>query len=264
MEMQEQIIRRVTLIGNGAHIFTPKEWLNEKVLVVRLEKKSINEKVLEIVSPYLDKVICILLYGSYARNENTEESDIDVLVISREKFKIDKTSDVDFLIVPEESLNSAIKINPLLMYSIFKEAKPIINGKYFEELKKIELNKKLFFPFLKSTKESIKSSQKIIELDKKIGEFASNSVVYSLILRLRGAFIIENIFNKKKYSNKLFKKWLKENCKVDPEKLYKIYQIVRSGKKEKDIALISEEESLIDFLKEEIKKLESLLKRNGE
>ena len=65
------------------------------------------------------------------------------------------------------------------------------------------------------------------------------------------------------YSNKLFKEWIKNNCKVDSEKLYKIYQKVRSEKKEKDKAIIFEEEKLINFLKEELKKLEILVKKNG-
>jgi len=65
------------------------------------------------------------------------------------------------------------------------------------------------------------------------------------------------------YSNKLFKEWIKNNCKVDSEKLYKIYQKVRSEKKEKDKAIIFEEEKLINFLKEELKKLETIIRQNG-
>lgn len=36
---QEQLIRKVSRIGNGAHIFAPKDWINEKVIIVRVEKK---------------------------------------------------------------------------------------------------------------------------------------------------------------------------------------------------------------------------------
>ena len=43
----EQIMRKVAGFGNGAHVFAPKEWMNEQVLVIRLEKKSIKEQVLE-------------------------------------------------------------------------------------------------------------------------------------------------------------------------------------------------------------------------
>ena len=38
MKLQEQIIREVKKIGNGAHIFTPKEWIGEKVIIVRTKK----------------------------------------------------------------------------------------------------------------------------------------------------------------------------------------------------------------------------------
>ena len=124
---QEQIIRIVSQVGNGAHIFTPKGWINEKVLIVRLEKKSIKEGILQRIYPYLDKVIGVFIYGSQARGEAEENSDVDVLVIAKEKFKISKEEDFKFIVISEASLGNAIKTNPIIMYSIFKEAKAIIN-----------------------------------------------------------------------------------------------------------------------------------------
>ena len=54
---QERLVRKVSTFGNGAHVFIPKEWTNEEVLIVRLDKKTITQEVLEILSPDLDKVI---------------------------------------------------------------------------------------------------------------------------------------------------------------------------------------------------------------
>ena len=59
IEEKEQLIRIVTGVGNGAHIFAPKEWINEKVLIARLEKKSIKDQILEKLYPYLDKIIAV-------------------------------------------------------------------------------------------------------------------------------------------------------------------------------------------------------------
>src|SRR3989344_6570915 len=116
----EQLIRRVTGVGNGAHIFAPKEWINESVLVVRLEKKSIKEEILEMLYAHLDKVIAVFLFGSHARAEEAEDSDVDVLVIAKEKFGVDKKPNYDFIVITEDFLPSAVKINPIMMYSIFR------------------------------------------------------------------------------------------------------------------------------------------------
>jgi len=255
---KEQLVRIVTPVGNGAHIFAPKEWIDEKVLIVRLEKKSIKEEILQRLYPYLDRIMGVFLYGSQARDEATESSDVDVLVIAKEKFNLGKEEKFRFIVVSEDSLSNAIKTNPIMMYSIFREAKAIINEEYLNKLRQIKVNPSLFKPFIQTTKESIKSDEEIIELDKKTGETVSNSVLYSLILRLRGLFIIKSLLNKENYSNSLFKKWLNSNCKINYEEIYSIYQTLRSGKELKDKVPIQSGEILVDLLKEELKKLEQL------
>jgi len=260
---QEQIIRIVSQVGNGAHIFAPKEWINEKVLIVRLEKKSIKEEILQRIYSYLDKIIGVFIYGSQARGEATENSDIDILIIAKEKFKIKKEGNFEFVVITEDYLNKAIETNPIMMYSIFREAKAVINEKYLDNLRKIEINSALFKPFIQTTKESLKSDEEVIELDKKTGKTISNSVIYSLILRLRGIFIINNLLNNQKYSNSLFKTWINHECKVDYNKVYSIYQALRSGKELGDETLIEQGEVLINLLKEELKKLEVLIDKYG-
>ena len=64
IENKEQLIRIVSQVGNGAHVFAPKEWVNEEVLIVRLGKKTVKEKIFEKIYPHLDKIIAVLLYGS--------------------------------------------------------------------------------------------------------------------------------------------------------------------------------------------------------
>ncbi len=245
---QEQLIRKVTEIGNGAHIFAPKEWLNEEVLVIRIEKKELKEEILELVYPYLNKIIAVFIYGSHARGEASETSDIDVLIISKEKFKIETKRNFGFLILTEESLESAIKINPILMYSIFKEAKPMINEDYLNKYKNKKISMKDFSSFIKSTENtSIKSSEEVLELDRKTGNIASNSVIYSIILRLRGIFIIECLLKNKEYSNSSFKIWINNHVKLDYEKVYGVYRAVRDNRVGKDSIPLFIGEELIKF-----------------
>ena len=43
--------------------------------------KAINEAVKELVKKYCGKIVAVGIFGSYARREFTEKSDIDILVI---------------------------------------------------------------------------------------------------------------------------------------------------------------------------------------
>lgn len=263
MNVKEQLIKDVTEIGNGAHIFVPKNWLNQKVLITKIPKLTIKQQIIKILSPYLDKVIAVFLYGSYARGEQEKDSDVDVLVVAEEKIKIKEKGKLSFEIVEHNKLKDNIKLNPLMFYPMIQEAKPIINSLLLEELKKIKFNKNasILRWFIDSTKDHIKSNKEFIELDKLDGDYlTSYCVIYSLILRLRGILLIRGILHKKPYSRNLFKKWLtKYISNKDYKKVYNIYRSVRDEKKIKVKIKLPEVEKLLYLLKEEIHKLEGEL-----
>ena len=136
--MDEKIIKKVTGIGNGAHIFAPREWINDEVEIRRIPKGNPKDRIMRIIYPYLDKIIAVFLYGSQARREEEAGSDIDVFIISSERFDIKFGGDI--IIVPESKINLAKELNPVLFYSMLNEAKPIINSHYLEKLKKEKIN----------------------------------------------------------------------------------------------------------------------------
>jgi len=179
--MEEKIIRQVAKIGNGAHIFAPKEWVGEEVEIIRIPKQDPKQEILKILYPHLDKVIAVFLFGSYARNEQEKGSDIDVCVISSDKFKVESKS-LDIIIIPEKNIEISKKINPILVYSMINEAKEIINPSYLETLRKEKIIFSHFIDFLKDTKMSINTNKALIELDKELNnKLSSESIIYSLI-----------------------------------------------------------------------------------
>lgn len=258
--MQEKIIRKVTEIGNGAHIFAPKEWLNDSVIIIRIPKKNPKEEILKLIYSHLDKIIAVFLYGSYARNEQEKNSDLDVFIISSEKFQV-KAKGIEAVIIPETKLEMAKKLNPILFYSMLQEAKSIINPSYLEKLKKEKPKFEYFKDFVEDTKKSIISSKEIIYLDDKLkNKFASESVIYSLILRLRGIFIINSLFKKRAYSKNLFKNWLLKNSNIDYNKVYKIYTSIRDNKKSDEKISIEQAKTLLSLLAKKTEKLSLKLK----
>jgi len=233
---KEQLIRKVTPIGNGAHIFAPKDWLNDNVVLIRVPKQSVEVKILEVLKPYLEHIEGVFLYGSYARNEQNENSDIDFLVIANKKLLIKKDNH-DIIVLEEKNIEKAIEISPILIYSALAEARPIINSKLLEELKKkYKIQNKHIKDYLTQTKEIIRVNE----------EFPS---LYSLVLRLKGVYIINQLLSDKSYSNEKFKSWLlKSSSNPDIEKI--------NNYKEDYLLSDDEANSLLILLKDKVKELE--------
>ncbi len=254
LETSEKVVRKVTPSGNGAHIFAPKEWLDEEVLLVRISRIDIKKGIYKLLEPYMGNIVSVILFGSYARGEQNENSDVDVLIISNKPFKIKKKG-MDIIVIDKDKLEKAIKLNPILIYSAINEGVPLINSSFIYELKSRKMNINAFNEFIISSKENLKSNKEIIELDKLQGlEYVSESVIYSLFLRLRGVFIMNCLLNHRKYSNNLFKDWLYHKINIlKYELFYSIYISVRDNKKIREKIPIKIAESLNELLEKELK-----------
>ena len=241
LAVKEQIIKTVVKSGNGGAVWVPKDWMGEEVVVTLPEKPRLEfkEKILHLLGPYLKRITSVGVYGSYSRNEQTSQSDIDVLVITQDKdIKLDfKEEKVDIVSFTIDKFKKAIEKYPVIYYQMVQEAEPLINEHVLNELKSVKISKNSFKDYLKDTKEHLKSDRELIELDKiDYSYIKSFSVLYSAILRLRGIFIIKCILNKEKFSNKEFKKWLiKLGTNYNEfEQSYSAYRMIRDNVKIKN------------------------------
>ena len=257
MKNEEQIVRMVKLFGNGAHVFVPKDWTGEEIVLIKPRKKSLKERIISSLDPYLDSIIGVYLYGSYARSEEKKDSDIDLFVIIDKKIKI-KAEGFEIICLEQKEIEKAIKLEPLLMYSIFSEAKPIINSALLENLK-IRYKPKLsyFKEYLKDCRRIIKVNEEFLESEK--GDYlSSDAVIYSLVLRLRGIFMIKSILSEENYTHKMFNSWITGKLsEIDFDLIYEAYRSSKNDKKIKQQIKVSDIRLLIKFLKSEILKLES-------
>jgi len=258
--VHEQIRRKVARSGNGGAVWVPKDWLGEEIMVTRLEtpKLSLEEELINILLPYLKDVSGVFLYGSYARNEETKDSDIDVLVIGKNKLKIGNTKRFDLDFIEIKKIGNVAQKNPFI-YAIIKEAKPIFNSDLLDELKQSKKDFSYFIKWFKETTEdSIKSTKELIELDKIDSDYlTSYSIIYSLVLRLRGIFLIKSVLSNKEFSNSSFKKFI---AKFIPESefkiVYKIYRNIRDDKKiESSKIEINTANKLLEILQNEVEDL---------
>jgi len=267
LAVKEQLMKRVVRSGNGGAVWVPKTWLGKEVIIILPDKPqlSLKEEILHLLEPHLQSILSVSIYGSYARNEATKESDIDVLVITKDKqFRV-LTPDgkIEFLVIPLDKIKEAIEKYPAFYYQIVQEAKPIINASLLEELKALHIHKKRFLHYLKETKEHIHSNKEFIDLDKLDGIYLrSFSVIYSLLLRIRAVFIIKCILARDSFSNKKFKKWIIEKGMSHKEFdiCYSVYRKIRDDRKIPHLKInISTAEKITFILELEIKKLEDVL-----
>ena len=135
-------------------------------------------------------------------------------------------------------------MNPALFKSILDEGIVILNESF---LKNINIKSRYIKEHKKECLNAYFLNKRFIELDKK-QNMVSESVVYSIILRLRSLFILKN-----KYSFKEFKIWLIKKGINEFDKLYEIYKFIRDDKIviEIDIKLINEIEKANNLLAKE-------------
>lgn len=254
-----EIIKNVGRWGNSAGILLPKELIGQQVKIILIDRTlEIKREVFDILEKYMENIIGIYLVGSYARNEQEEDSDIDIIAVSKDIKKEIISGKYNISITPLENLKKTIEKNPILIVPRLNEAKSLVNSSLLEELKSIRLDKSKFRDYFQETENIIKINRKLIEIDKeqKREYLDSISIIYSLILRLRGIFLIKNIINKEKYSKKEFFKWV--NKEIDQEefqKAYKVYKSIRDNKKIKERIKIETGEKLLNILEKEEKKI---------
>lgn len=255
-----ELLRNVARWGNSAGVLLPKEWMGNQVKVILIDRTlEIKKESLSILEPYLEDILGIYLTGSYARNEQEKNSDIDIIAVSKGIKKEIVSGKYNISIIPMENLKKTIKKNPILVLPRLNEAKAIINGSLLEELKSTKISKKLFKSFIEETKRIIKISVGFIRLDREQERryLDSTSIIYSLILRLRGIFLINKLIEKKDYSKKEFLAWLERKSNTDEfEKAYNAYKAIRENKKVNEKIKIETAEKLLEVLKKEVKKLE--------
>ena len=112
-----ELIKNTIRVGNSAGVLLPKEFLNTQVKIV-LQPLNIEKDILEILleEKILKDILGVYLIVSYARKEQTIESDIDVLAITKNINKRIEKGKYDLLLVSKEIVDEKMKKNifPLL------------------------------------------------------------------------------------------------------------------------------------------------------
>jgi len=253
-------MRAQTFINVITYVITPKEWMNGFVEVKLVEApiKLNASSILKILENEVDvsKVLGVAITGSYARGEESRESDVDVLVVTENLDKKIKIGRYEIILTSEKVLKKQLENMGFPVLPMIIECNPVMNEKLFEEYKKEKPSKKALKWLIDTTKSSIKISKGQIALLKELGEKrVSDNVSYSLILRLRTVYILECLKKNKLWSKKEFLNLVKEVS--GSLESYLGYVRVKTDKKVKKDLLVGEAESIVEYLDNKIKKLKN-------
>ena len=241
-----KIIKKTREVGKSAGVLVPKSWLNKNVAVelIPSDFQTITKDVLEILirENLLNEVIGIYLAGSYARNEETPYSDVDLLVATSKTERLIKEENYEIYCINEERIINSLN-KDLFMVAMLIEAKPLLNEKSLEGYKALINAKNFKLSILSSIKRVLKLNETIMENEKEI----NNGIIYSLVLRLRELYILDCILKNKIPTKKEFLKIVNNNH------LYEIYEGIKEDKIQEGHTKIQEATILlnksIDFLK---------------
>ena len=246
----ETLIKQTREVGTSAGVLLPRKWLNKQVVVTLLQpsKEEIAKEVMEIIlkNNINEEIKGVYLYGSYARGDYDSDSDIDLLMITKETNKLINHGNYEVLLISEENFSKNLP-DSLYYTSMLKELKTIINKDLIERysISKYRLNVKRVLNEIGRVLKINKDTVKICEdNNKKIPD----GIAYSIVLRLRELYLLKCLRSNKSYSKEDF-------LKICGDKNYFAYIRIKRNEKELREIIPKEMEILLDLSEKWLKEL---------
>jgi predicted nucleotidyltransferase len=257
----ETQIKRAIRAGNSSAVILPRAWLNKEVRVELLRKtnETMLTDVLEILKKNIafDKIIGIYLVGSYARGEEDDKSDIDILVITKDiDKKMIREGIYDILTISLELLKQKLEMDLFPIGQMIKEAKSLLNSNYLDSIE-VNITKKNTKWYIETTKDKLDLIEKILdEARRKKIKNLSDRIAYTLVLRIRTLYIINELVKKRSYSKNDLIKII--NAVSKGTNSYNAYLAIKDNLEDKYMITLDETERLYQYLKNQLEEIRRL------
>jgi len=262
MEIQ---IKKAIKAGNSSAVILPRTWLNKEVRIELVEKtpEIIVQDVIEILKKHIPliPIIGIYLVGSYARGEEDETSDIDILVIT-DNYDKEMISEgiYNILVVSYQLLFQKLNKNLFPVGQMLKEAKPLLNSDYIKNIE-IKVTKQNVKWYIDTTKEKLEIIKEYIDYARSKNKNLGDRIAYTLILRIRTLEIIKRLIQNKNYSKKEFVRLIKKIS--GSANAYDGYLAFKNKLKEGNRLKINESEKLHEYLKKDLERVKKMVGRKA-
>lgn len=236
---QAVLTKAVKKYGNSGGVYLPASWIGGEV-EVRLLRRPANPEadILHALSGSMNHVVSVILYGSHARGEQAEGSDVDVLVVTDGRLKGElklsenlKGSRYDVTVMDEERVEKALENDALFRKSL-EGSKAIFNESFLncimienrENKENYNVNLRERIGLAKSSFGIVKS---ILE-----SRGADENLVYPLVMRIKEMILIKCAFEGKEYSSCMLEEAIlgKGVSSADFRDLMEHYRDVRDGR----------------------------------
>ncbi|MGC9309622.1 MAG: nucleotidyltransferase domain-containing protein [Candidatus Nanoarchaeia archaeon] len=251
--MENKLIKPIVRVGNSAGVILPKEWLNGKAAIELVKKPTnIRRDIFDILDEYLEHILGIYLVGSYARQEESEKSDVDILVITSDIEKEIKKDKYHIILISKKQLEKQLRDNALPILAMINEARAILNDELIEQYKSWKLTRRNIRWHIETTRSALDIVKTSLNM-----EMVGKAEVYSLILRLRTLYIIDCLYKGKRYSKEGLLKLIKKI--TGSIKLYEVYEAVKGKEKVKSIT--RDVEKLYEYVDRKTREWEQWIKQ---
>lgn len=225
----KSVTKMVKRYGNSGGVYVPTSWVGGKVKVELIDEPFSPKDVLNKIT--LEHIVSVILYGSYARKEITEGSDIDIILVIDENARIKVPAELkqkyDIQVKTTKEARNAMMHDPIFYKVIEDEAVALINHQFLDSLRKETLKPHGIRTRIELVKSSLNIAKEIFEA----GD--ATEIVYPLIMRLKEIIILGYLLENKKYSTAALRSEIL-GCGLSQKEfsgVMNIYRAARNNKK---------------------------------
>jgi predicted nucleotidyltransferase len=204
-----------------------------------VRKFPILKHVETALKPYMNTVRGLYFHGSRARGDHRENSDYDLVLITRDKIGDElktelKEHNIQVEVFTLSQVKKQLDLTPSYLLTVLRESVPLIGAELREKLVKKKMNDIALQVELKDCMKQLEYLKKMMKNEP--DDFIKCRVIHSAILRLRQAYSIKRLYYKNVPELSLDFKYSEGNF----DELYELYRIVRDmvhgdGLKEEEI-----------------------------
>lgn len=251
METGKSVTKTVKKYGNSGGVYLPSSWVGGRVEVKLLNgppRPGIDLPM--ALGESMRHVISILVYGSHARGEQEDGSDVDVLVVTDGHLKgLEmppglESMNYDITTMSADKFRAALEKDALFRKSL-EDARAVFNGSFLEELK--TWNRKQKTEHRTQKTENRKQNTAITVPAARIALARSSmglvkstldaggdiaSLVYPLVMRLKEMLLVKCAQEGRKYSLELLEETVLKGgiSKREYKEFMDCYRAARAGR----------------------------------
>lgn len=192
-----------------------------------VRKYPVLKHVTTALKPHMNTVRGLYFHGSRVRGDHREDSDYDLMLITRkkidDKLKTElKEHNIQVEVFTLSQLKKQFDMTPSYLLTVLRESVPLIGAELRDKLLKKKMNDIALQVELKDCIRQLDYLKKMLKNEP--DDFIKARVIHSAILRLRQAYSIKRLY----YSDvpelsMEFREYFKDNF----EELYELYRVVR-------------------------------------